>query len=111
MYNIFTQWLTLSVIFFLTAYNTSWLEVVTLGGLIMGAGIIAVWSIITAAVTGRLSFYWGLLVLMAGTAAGIYFLAAGLPGYELHAGAAFIAFIVLWSIFVKWQYRFLQRRN
>ena len=38
-YNWATMWLTLSVIFFLVEYATTWLEVVTLGGLVAGAVI------------------------------------------------------------------------
>ena len=38
-YNWATMWLTLSVLFFLVEYSTNWLEVVTLGGLVVGAFI------------------------------------------------------------------------
>lgn len=111
MYNIFTQWLTLSVIFFLIAYSTSWLEVVTLGGLILGAGIISIWSVIITALTDSLNFMAGYAAIVTGTAAGLFMLSTGLPGYTLNADLYFVIFVIFWGIFVKWQYIFLQRRN
>ena len=40
MYNLFTQWITLSVIFFLANYACNFIEVVTLGGLVAGSFLI-----------------------------------------------------------------------
>ena len=42
MYNLFTQWITLSVIFFLANYACNFIEVVTLGGLVAGSFMIEI---------------------------------------------------------------------
>lgn len=46
IYEMVTQWVTLSLLFFIVEYNIDLLQVVTLGGLVVGSGIIAGWAVL-----------------------------------------------------------------
>lgn len=46
IYEMVTQWVTLSLLFFIVEYNIDLLQVVTLGGLVAGSGIIAGWAVL-----------------------------------------------------------------
>ncbi len=95
LYNLFTQWITLSFIFFIVQYYTEWLEVVTLGGLTAGAFIAG--ALMTAGarlacfLEGRLpeaAARAGLLSAVLFSYGGYLLPAALLPGYAYHPGPA-----------------------
>lgn len=46
IYEMCTQWLTLSVLFFIVEYNIDLLQVVTLGGLVAGSVLIGAWAVL-----------------------------------------------------------------
>lgn len=46
IYEMVTQWVTLSLLFFIVEYNIDLLQVVTLGGLVAGSGIIGGWAVL-----------------------------------------------------------------
>lgn len=46
IYEMVTQWVTLSVLFFVVEYNIDLLKVVTLGGLVAGSGLIGAWAVL-----------------------------------------------------------------
>lgn len=46
IYEMATQWVTLSVLFFVVEYNIDLLKVVTLGGLVAGSGLIGAWAVL-----------------------------------------------------------------
>lgn len=46
IYEMVTQWVTLSFLFFIVEYNIDLLQVVTLGGLVAGSGIIGGWAVL-----------------------------------------------------------------
>lgn len=93
LYNLFTQWLTLSFIFFTVQYYTEWLEVVTLGGLVTGSFISGAWMTAAARLicfledkrSGSAAWPW-LAAAAACSYAGNFMLTALLPGYEYHPG-------------------------
>ena len=59
MYNLFTQWITLSVIFFLANYACNFIEVVTLGGLVAGSFMIGAWTVLVERLAQRLPNFTG----------------------------------------------------
>ncbi|MGN1087917.1 MAG: hypothetical protein ACI4QQ_02215, partial [Phascolarctobacterium sp.] len=101
-YNWATMWLTLSVIFFLVEYATTWLEVVTLGGLVAGAviegfivnmGLGLMWLIVSkpfkqAELSEAMAMYTELAKAIVVVAAfvweGAITLAKLMPGYTMH---------------------------
>lgn len=46
IYEVVTQWVTLSVLFFVVEYNIDLLKVVTLGGLVAGSVLIGAWAVL-----------------------------------------------------------------
>ena len=46
IYEMVTQWVTLSLLFFIVEYNIDLLQVVTIGGLVAGSGIIGGWAVL-----------------------------------------------------------------
>lgn len=46
IYEMATQWITLSVLFFIVEYNIDLLQVVTLGGLVAGSGLMGAWAVL-----------------------------------------------------------------
>lgn len=98
----------MSVIFFLIIYNTDWLQVVTLGGLIAGVGILSCWSVLCAEVLKKLNRWLTVLLLMAGIAGFIKLLTVILPGYDLNIGTGFISCIILFSAVTVMQNRYLE---
>lgn len=109
MYNIFTQWITLSVIFFLTVYSTDILDVVTLGGLVAGSFIFAAWSVLLVLCQKRLPKYTGIALVMAGTAVGIDLLCTFMPGYRLKLSWELIIFMLFFAVFSIWQDKILKK--
>lgn len=111
MYNIFTQWITLSVIFFLTVYSTDILEVVTLGGLIAGSFMVAAWSVLLVLCQKRLPKFTAIAFVTAGTAVGIDLLCTFMPGYTMELSWEVIIFIIIFSAFSIWQDKILKRNE
>lgn len=46
IYELYTQWITLSVLFFIVEYNMDLLHVVTLGGLVAGSFLMGGWAVL-----------------------------------------------------------------
>lgn len=111
MYDIFTQWITLSVIFFLVIYNTSFLEVVTLGGLIAGSCLISVWMLGLLGCKKLLPGYMGKALVVAGTAVGVDVLCTFMPGYSMDLSVGLLAFIIFFAAFSIWQNNILNRNE
>lgn len=112
-YNWATMWLTLSVIFFLVEYATTWLEVVTLGGLVAGAvvegfivnmGLGLMWLIVSkpfkqAELSEAMAMYTELAKAIVVVAAfvweGAITLAKLMPGYTMHTTLSHLIFLLL----------------
>ncbi|MDY5044917.1 hypothetical protein [Phascolarctobacterium sp.] len=107
------MWLTLSVIFFLVEYATTWLEVVTLGGLVAGAviegfivnmGLGLMWLIVSkpfkqAELSEAMAMYTELAKAIVVVAAfvweGVITLAKLMPGYTMHTTLPHLIFLLL----------------
>lgn len=98
MYNIFTQWLTLSVIFFAVIYQTEWLEVVTLGGLLTGTTLLSALVTIMVRLFRRLPVYTCRAAVIAGTLLSVELLRSLLPGYIIVDRLALTVFLALYGI-------------
>ena len=112
-YNWATMWLTLSVIFFLVEYATTWLEVVTLGGLVAGAviegfivnmGLGLMWLIVSKsfkqvelaeAMTMYTELAKAIVVVAAFVWEGVITLAKLMPGYTMHTTLPHLIFLLL----------------
>ena len=112
-YNWATMWLTLSVIFFLVEYATTWLEVVTLGGLVAGAviegfivnmGLGLMWLIVSKsfkqvelaeAMTMYTELAKAIVVVAAFVWEGAITLAKLMPGYTMHTTLPHLIFLLL----------------
>ena len=112
-YNWATMWLTLSVIFFLVDYATTWLEVVTLGGLVAGAviegfivnmGLGLMWLIVSKsfkqvelveAMTMYTELAKAIVVVAAFVWEGAITLAKLMPGYTMHTTLPHLIFLLL----------------
>ena len=112
-YNLATMWLTLSVIFFLVEYATTWLEVVTLGGLVAGAviegfivniGLGLMWLIVSKsfkqvelaeAMTMYTELAKAIVVVAAFVWEGVITLAKLMPGYTMHTTLPHLIFLLL----------------
>ena len=97
MYNLFTQWITLSVIFFLVNYAFNFIEVVTLGGLVAGSFIIGAWTVLVERLSKRLPNFTGKAAVVAGGLLGVQALEFVLPGYNVEASGAVIVFLIIYS--------------
>ena len=97
MYNLFTQWIALSVIFFLANYAFNFIEVVTLGGLVAGSFIIGAWTVLVERLSKRLPNFTGKAAVVAGVLLGVQALEIVLPGYNVEASGAVIVFLIIYS--------------
>ena len=97
MYNLFTQWIALSVIFFLANYAFIFIEVVTLGGLVAGSFIIGAWTVLVERLSKRLPNFTCKAAVVAGVLLGVQALEIVLPGYNVEASGAVIVFLIIYS--------------
>lgn len=97
MYNLFTQWITLGVIFFLANYTFNFIEVVTLGGLVAGSFFMGAWATVLERLAQRLSNFTGKAAVCAGVLLGVQALENLLPGYEVEVTSSLIVFLVIYS--------------
>ena len=98
LYNIFTQWLTLGVIFFISNYLGNFIQVVTLGGLIAGSFIIAaVTTLVEYHSRRKLPYFTGKAAVYCITLLTAQLLCAFMPGYSMELGYSEIAFLVIFS--------------
>lgn len=97
MYNLFTQWITLSVICFLANYTFNFIEVVTLGGLVAGSFIIGAWTVLVERFTKRLPNFTGKAAVVAGVLLGAQALEIVLPGYNVEASGAVVVFLIIYG--------------
>ncbi len=107
MYNLFTQWLTLSVIFFLMDYAFNFIQVVTLGGLVAGSFMLGVWTTFAERLARKLPSFIGKAVVCAAVLLGVEGLCVVLPGYELEVSAGLVMFLVIYSALAIYIGRFL----
>ena len=94
MYNLFTQWITLSVIFFLVNYACNFIEVVTLGGLVAGSFLIGAWTTLVERLAQRLPNFTGKAGVCAAVLLGVQVLENLLPGYKVEASCSLIVYWV-----------------
>lgn len=97
MYNLFTQWITLGVIFFLANYTCDFIEVVTLGGLVAGSFLVGAWTTLLERFTQRLPNFTGKAAVCAGVLLGVQALGNLLPGYKVEANSPLIVFLLIYS--------------
>lgn len=98
LYNIFTQWLTLGVIFFISNYLGSFIQVVTLGGLVAGSFIIAaVTTLVEYHSSKNLPYFTGKAAVYCITLLTAQLLCTFMPGYSMNLGYAEIGFLVVFS--------------
>lgn len=97
MYNIFTQWITLSVIFFLANYLLKMIDVVTLGGLVAGSALLGAWMTAAERVMRRLSNFTGKAAVVAAAIMGVQLLYQLLPGYSMEFTAVLIISLVIYG--------------
>ena len=97
MYNLFTQWITLSVIFSLVNYVCNIIEVVTLGGLVAGSFLLGAWTVLVERLAQRLPNFTGKAGVCAAVLLGVQALGILLPGYKVEASGLLIVFLVIYS--------------
>ena len=97
MYNLFTQWITLSVICFLANYTFNFIEVVTLGGLVAGSFILGAWVTLVERLAKGLPNFTGKAAVCAGGLLGVQALEFVLPGYNVEASGAVVMFLIIYS--------------
>ena len=110
MYNLFTQWITLSVIFFLANYAFNFIEVVTLGGLVAGSFIIGALTVLVERFTKRLPNFTGKAAMVAGVLLGAQALEVVLPGYNVEASGVVVVFLIIYSALAIFIEKFLNER-
>lgn len=98
LYNIFTQWLTLGLIFLIGNYIGNFIQVVTLGGLIAGSFIIAaVTTLVEYHSSRNLPYFTGKAAVYCITLLTAQLLCTFMPGYSMELGYGEIAFLVVFS--------------
>lgn len=98
MYNLFTKWVTLGTIFFLLNYAFSFVEVVTIGGLVAGSVLIGGWTVIAGRLAQGLPKFTGRAAVCAAVLVGVQALSAVLPGYRVEASPQTVAFLVFYGV-------------
>ena len=97
MYNLFTEWITLATLFFLANYLMTFVEVVTLGGLVAGSFLIGAWTTLVELLSRRLPKFTGKAAVCAGVLLGVQALESLLPGYKIEATGSLVVFLVIYS--------------
>ena len=97
MYNLFTEWITLATLFFLANYLMTFVEVVTLGGLVAGSFLIGAWTTLVELLSRRLPKFTGKAAVCAGVLLGVQALESLLPGYKVEATGSLVVFLVIYS--------------
>ena len=97
MYNLFTEWITLATLFFLANYLMTFVEVVTLGGLVAGSFLIGAWTTLVELLSRRLPKFTGKAAVCAGVLLGVQALESLLPGYKIEAAGSLVVFLVIYS--------------
>ena len=97
MYNLFTEWITLATLFFLANYLMTFVEVVTLGGLVAGSFLIGAWTTFVELLSRRLPEFTGKAAVCAGVLLGVQALESLLPGYKIEATGSLVVFLVIYS--------------
>ena len=97
MYNLFTQWLTLGVIFFMANYALNFIEVVTLGGLVAGSFLLATWTTLAEHLARKLPKFTGKSAVCAAVLLGVQGLCAVLPGYSVELSGLLLVSLIFYS--------------
>lgn len=97
MYNLFTQFLTLSVIFFLANYFFDFIEVVTLGGLVVGSFLFGAWTTLVERLARRLPNFTSKAAVCAAVLLGAQGLGAVLPGYRVEPSEFLVVCLIIYS--------------
>jgi hypothetical protein len=97
LYDLYTAFVTVSVLAFIAIYNTSFITVVTLGGTVLGSAVIGLCSALFAFVLRKLLHIklarYVLEVIGCGCIIGVT--AACLPGWEITADVATVLFLLV----------------
>lgn len=118
-YEFFTQWLSLGVIFFIIDYNTEWLQVVTLGGLVAGSMLIGFWATLLDRLgmscaaklgaadepktmyhkknTSPIPKLLHKVIVLLGVLLGVYGLSQTLPGYTMEVSGPLVIFLIVYG--------------
>ena len=99
MYNLFTQWVTMSIIFFLVNYQGSLLQVVTLGGLVLGSLLVGLVVTLADELGRHLSFFTGRALVLAAAFLGLEGVCTFLPGYSLEMNWRVLVFVMGYAVF------------
>lgn len=120
IYEFFTQWFTLGILFFVVDYNTEWLEVVTLGGLLAGSMLIALWTTLLDRLGADLAAGFGATreprtlyykkntsplpeiihkaIVLIGVLFGVHLLSRYMPGYSMEITGPLISFLIAYGL-------------
>ena len=132
IYEFCTQWLTLTVLFFIIDYHTEWLEVVTLGGLVAGSGLIGLWTTLLdrlatscsaclRSASTRAPYYhphtspWPEIfhkaIVLLGVFIGVVALSRILPGYTLKLNGVLTSFLFTYGLVATYIGKLLQKSH
>lgn len=120
IYEFCTQWLTLGILFFIIDYNTEWLQVVTLGGLVAGSMLIGFLATLLDRVgyscACGLGGYSTIIttshswkstaaeivhkaIVLVGVLTGVYGLSLVMPGYTMEIDGPLVCFLLAYGYF------------
>ena len=97
MYNLYTAFVTVSVLAFIAIYNTSFISVVTLGGTVLGSALIGFCSVLLAFQLRRLLHNKLVRYVpeVIGCSCIVWGTAACLPGWEIKPDVATALFLLV----------------
>ena len=102
LYDLYTAFVTVSVLAFITIYNTSFITVVTLGGIVLGSAVIGFCSALLAFVMRKLLrkklARYALELIGCGCIIGVT--AACLPGWEIRSGVVTALFLTVICVLI-----------
>lgn len=120
IYEFLTQWFTLGFLFFAVDYFTTWLEVVTLGGLLAGSMLIGLWTTMLDCLGRKLAENLGGVreprtlyykksnstlteilhkgIVLVGVVCGVYLLSCYMPGYTMEVSGPLISFLIAYGL-------------
>ena len=102
LYNFLTAFVTIGVVVFIAIYNTSFINVVTLGGTVLGSAVIALGTALWAVLLQKLhpSEELGFMLEGGGYACIIAVTTVLLPGWTMNPGVSTLLFFLLLCILV-----------
>lgn len=104
LYNFYTAFVTAGVLVFMAIYNTSFINVVTLGGTVLGSAVIAFGAALLAVLLQKLLSGRVLRRVLAGIGCGCITAgtAALLPGWTISTDGPALLFLLVLCALVAW---------